>query len=331
MNIFKKIKEVFPKDLKALFKSEDEYEEIVVNYSDQVPDVKFKGAWEEEGKPKWVAFKPDKPEKDIPDEIAGKSEKIEFKKEEIPAKPEVKKEPLIKRREVKEEPPVQVELKEETLKKLPVQPEIKKEPLIKKCEIKEEIPVQPEIKKKPLIKKAETKDALLIKRHEAREEALIKKVEIKEEPTVQPSKIKVFFVEDNQSFQHILRTIIKRSNEMELLDFASDGEEAVDKIENMDVYPDVILMDIAMPRMKGIEATKEILKINPKLKILMLTAFGDKENVINAFAAGALGFLRKDAGAPLIRDAIIKVGRGAAPPMQDEIATYLLDGIEDFY
>jgi len=144
-------------------------------------------------------------------------------------------------------------------------------------------------------------------------------------------KIRVFFAEDNRSFQIILRTLINKTEAIELTGCASDGKEAIDKLKNSDTHPDVILMDIAMPRMKGIEATKEILKINPKLKILMLTAFGDKENVINAFAAGALGFLRKDAGAPLIRDAIIKVGRGAAPPMQDEIATYLLDGIEDFY
>ena len=142
-------------------------------------------------------------------------------------------------------------------------------------------------------------------------------------------RIKVFFVEDGPAFQNILKTVIRNDNRMELTGMAEDGEEAVAKIKKMksNAYPEVILMDIAMPCLGGIEATEEILKINPNQKIIMLTAFGDRDNVINAFAAGAIGFLRKDAGVSMIKDSIIKVAQGEAAPIQDEVASFLLEGL----
>ena len=234
MGFFKKIKEVFPKDLMALFRTDkDEEENILINYSREVPDVLLKGGWEEGGKNKWGTFRPRKKEENI-------------------------------------------------------------------------------------ISKKEKKDTLS-------EPDKLKKTE---KSTTEEKKIKVFFAEDNRAFQNILKTIINKSEDMELLDWAKDGLEAVDKIRSMSVYPDIILMDIAMPRIKGIEAAKKILEINPSQKIVMLTAFGDKENVINAFAAGALGFLRKDAGVPMIKEAIQEVARGGVSPMQDEVARFFLEVTE---
>ena len=81
-------------------------------------------------------------------------------------------------------------------------------------------------------------------------------------------------------------------------------------------------MDIAMPKMDGIETTKELLKIAPGLRIVMLTAFGDKEHVQEAFRAGAVGFLRKDAGLPLIKEAIKQAARGGRP-VHKEVSKYL--------
>jgi len=135
-------------------------------------------------------------------------------------------------------------------------------------------------------------------------------------------KIRVFFAEDNRSFQIILRTLINKTEAIELTGCASDGKEAIDKLKNSDTHPDVILMDIAMPRINGIEATREILKINPNFRVVMLTAFGDKEHVQKAFEAGAIGFLRKDAGLPLIKEAIKQAARGGRP-VHKEVSKYL--------
>lgn len=115
-------------------------------------------------------------------------------------------------------------------------------------------------------------------------------------------KIRVFFSEDNQSYQRVLSTILNRSNDVDVIGYASNGVEAIEEIEKLQDPPHVILMDIAMPRLDGIQATKKLLEINPSLKIVILTAFGDKMNVVNAFRAGAIGYLRKDSGMAVILD-----------------------------
>ncbi len=135
-------------------------------------------------------------------------------------------------------------------------------------------------------------------------------------------KIKVFFAEDNKSFQLVLKTLLNYSQDTELCGWAANGEEAIQKIRKLSPFPDVILMDIAMPRMDGISATKELLKINPHASIIMLTAFGDKEHVVDAFESGASGFLRKDAPLPLVEEAIKQAARGGRP-VYKEISEYV--------
>ncbi|MEQ8223321.1 MAG: response regulator transcription factor, partial [Candidatus Eremiobacterota bacterium] len=142
-------------------------------------------------------------------------------------------------------------------------------------------------------------------------------------------KIRVFFSEDNQSYQRVLSTILNRSTEVDVIGYASNGMEAVEEIEKLQTPPHVILMDIAMPRLDGIQATKKLLESNPALKIVILTAFGDKMNVVNAFRAGAIGYLRKDSGMAVILDSIKQVARGYPPPLQDDIAAFLVEGAEE--
>jgi len=139
---------------------------------------------------------------------------------------------------------------------------------------------------------------------------------------VRDEKIKVFFAEDNKSFQLVLRTLLNYSQDTELCGWAADGEEAIEKIKHLSSFPDVILMDIAMPHMDGISATKELLKINPHASVIMLTAFGDKEHVVDAFESGASGFLRKDAPLPLVEEAIKQAARGGRP-VHKEISEYV--------
>ena len=83
---------------------------------------------------------------------------------------------------------------------------------------------------------------------------------------------------------------------------ASDGEEAINVIDS--VQPDVVLMDIRMPRMDGIEATRHLRQTHPQLPILILTTFDDHELIIKAIAAGAKGYLLKDVSLETLVDAI---------------------------
>ncbi|MEQ8225705.1 MAG: transposase, partial [Candidatus Eremiobacterota bacterium] len=150
----------------------------------------------------------------------------------------------------------------------------------------------------------------------------IKNALIDQRDIMRDEKIKVFFAEDNKSFQLVLKTLLNYSQDTELCGWASNGEEAIQKIKNLSPFPDVILMDIAMPRMDGISATKEVLKINPHASVIMLTAFGDREHVVDAFESGASGFLRKDAPLPLVEEAIKQAARGGRP-VHKEISAYV--------
>lgn len=137
-------------------------------------------------------------------------------------------------------------------------------------------------------------------------------------------KIQVFFAEDTKAFRELLKKVITTSGDMEISGWAKDGQEAIEKFKEMTLYPDIILMDIMMPQVDGIEAVIEILKINPSLKIIMLTTVDTKEAVLASFKAGAAGYLRKDGGLNLIRDAIRQAAKGEVPPIQEEIATHLM-------
>jgi NarL family two-component system response regulator LiaR len=104
---------------------------------------------------------------------------------------------------------------------------------------------------------------------------------------------------------------------MELAGEAADGVEAVEKARAL--RPDVILMDLAMPRKDGIEAIGEVKEQNPDARILVLTSFAEDEKVFSAVRAGALGYLLKDASPQELLQAIRDVHRGE-PSLQPAIA-----------
>lgn len=92
---------------------------------------------------------------------------------------------------------------------------------------------------------------------------------------------------------------------------AFNGEEL---LANINEYPiDVVLMDIQMPGMGGVAATKEVFSINPKIKIIMFTTFDDDENIFKAIMAGASGYLLKEENAETLRNAILETLMGGAP------------------
>ena len=105
-------------------------------------------------------------------------------------------------------------------------------------------------------------------------------------------KIKILLADDHQVVRMGLAAIIAAEGDMRLVGEASDGNDAVKRVREL--TPDVILMDLMMPQKDGAQATAEILASNPDVKILILTTFGESDEMMRAMDAGAAGALIKD-------------------------------------
>jgi NarL family two-component system response regulator LiaR len=120
--------------------------------------------------------------------------------------------------------------------------------------------------------------------------------------------IQILITDDHAIVRKGLRTLIDSEPGMEVIGEASDGIEAVLKTRSS--QPDVILMDLVMPRQDGIEAIIEIKKEFPDARILVLTSFAEEEKVFSAIKAGALGYLLKDSSPEQLIQSIHDVHRG---------------------
>ena len=105
-------------------------------------------------------------------------------------------------------------------------------------------------------------------------------------------KIRILLAEDHAVVREGTRELLDREEDLEVVAEAGDGEEAVRLATSQ--RPDVVLMDIAMPKLDGIEATKRIKAINPAIAVLVLTAYDDDQYVFALLEAGAAGYLLKD-------------------------------------
>lgn len=103
-------------------------------------------------------------------------------------------------------------------------------------------------------------------------------------------KRKIMVVDDALFMQNMLKNILEEM-EYDVVGTASNGKEAIDKVQTLN--PEIITMDITMPDMDGIEALKEIKKINNKVKIIMCSAMGQKQFVLEAVQSGAVDFIVK--------------------------------------
>ena len=122
--------------------------------------------------------------------------------------------------------------------------------------------------------------------------------------------IRILITDDHAIVREGLRALIATEPGMELLDEASDGVQAVYKA--LALRPDVILLDMMMPRKDGLGAIGDIIKENPDAKILVLTSFAEDEKVFPAIKAGALGYLLKDSSPQELLQAIRNVYHGEA-------------------
>ena len=120
-----------------------------------------------------------------------------------------------------------------------------------------------------------------------------------------PDRIRVLIADDHRLFGQALEAILATDDRLEVIGHAADGAEAVQLALNVD--PDVILMDIAMPIMDGLHATKQIRKQKPRACILILTGSNARTDVDQAREAGAAGYVTKDRIAAELIDAILEV------------------------
>jgi NarL family two-component system response regulator LiaR len=133
--------------------------------------------------------------------------------------------------------------------------------------------------------------------------------------------IRILIVDDHAVVREGLRALIETEPGMELAGEAADGVEAVSRARSL--QPDVILLDLVMPRQGGIEAIGEIKAENPDARILVLTSFAEDDKVFPAIKAGALGYLLKDSSPWELLQAIRDVHRGE-PTMHPTIARKLM-------
>src|SRR5690242_15918588 len=122
--------------------------------------------------------------------------------------------------------------------------------------------------------------------------------------------MRVLIADDHPVFRDGLRTLLESVLETELVGEAATGEEVVAQAAHL--QPDVILMDLHMPGINGIEATRRILHTSPHIGVLVLTMFEDDDSVFAAMRAGARGYLLKGADQAEILRAIVAVSRGEA-------------------
>jgi DNA-binding NarL/FixJ family response regulator len=136
--------------------------------------------------------------------------------------------------------------------------------------------------------------------------------------------VRVVLADDQRLVRESLGTLLGLLDGIELVASAADGDEAVALADRH--RPEVVLMDLRMPRLDGIEATRQLHERLPAVSVIALTTYADDESVLGALRAGARGYLTKDAGSEDIRQAILTVAAGEAaldPAVQHHVVSAL--------
>lgn len=120
--------------------------------------------------------------------------------------------------------------------------------------------------------------------------------------------IKIILADDHQLVRDGIRSLIKDAKNIEVIDEASDGYELLEKLKS--IKPDIIVLDVSMPRLSGIEATRKITEQFPAIKVLVLSMFTSEEYIFNAIKAGARGYLPKNTSKKELLEAIYSINAG---------------------
>ncbi len=138
--------------------------------------------------------------------------------------------------------------------------------------------------------------------------------------------MKILLADDHNVLRKGLRRILEEQSDLEVVAEASDGRQAVNLANSL--KPDVVVMDIAMPLMNGLEATRQILRRHPDMNVLILSMYSDENYVVQVLQAGARGYLLKDTAEEDLINAVRTVGGGMSF-FSPQIAKLLLgDGMQ---
>jgi DNA-binding NarL/FixJ family response regulator len=122
------------------------------------------------------------------------------------------------------------------------------------------------------------------------------------------SKIRVVIADDHAIMRVGIRNILARSNEISVVGEASNGAEAIQLVEKE--HPDVLVLDMEMPIMDGVEVARRLLAAGSPVNILVLSAYDDRQYILEMLNMGAAGYLIKDEAPEVIVDAVMGVSRG---------------------
>jgi NarL family two-component system response regulator LiaR len=142
----------------------------------------------------------------------------------------------------------------------------------------------------------------------------------------QSNPIRVLLVDDHMVVRSGLKTVLAVYDDMQLVGEAADGEEALRLCERL--QPDVVLMDLVMPKIDGVAATRAIKERWPQIQVIALTSFKEKEYVEGAIKAGASGYLLKNVSAEELVNAIRKAAAGQ-PSLSPEAAQVLIQKVNE--
>jgi NarL family two-component system response regulator LiaR len=124
----------------------------------------------------------------------------------------------------------------------------------------------------------------------------------------QPQAITVLIIDDHQLVREGVRNFLQRQRDITVVGEAGSGQEGLRLVGEL--VPDVVLMDLVMPEMDGIETTRRLKRISPDSQVIVLTSFDDDQHILPAIRAGALSYILKDVGTAALAEAVRKAARG---------------------
>ncbi len=139
--------------------------------------------------------------------------------------------------------------------------------------------------------------------------------------------IKVLLADDHSLVRTGIKVILERSPDIQVVGEASDGNQTLEQYRA--IHPDVVVLDISMPNMDGVETTKALLEIDPQARILMLTMYPERQYAVRALKAGALGYITKGTSTAELHNAVRSVAarkRFLSQEGIDAVTTRLLSG-----
>jgi DNA-binding NarL/FixJ family response regulator len=138
--------------------------------------------------------------------------------------------------------------------------------------------------------------------------------------------ISVLIADDHAIVRDGLRVLIQAREELRVVGEAENGVDAVRRVREM--HPNVVIMDIAMPDLNGVEATRQIQRVSPATKVIILSMYGSREHISRALSAGASGYLLKRSAGPELIEAIRVVSGGGRYLSRETSETVLADYME---